>query len=206
MKKVIVLAMFMSGMFSVNAGMTTFGTGMDGAIGEPDQNIELVDAPISGLPLHPFIANPYPIPIVWNTPFEGTNWIVPIINTDGLYSAIAPPGIYSFNLSFELPESFESPELSIQYYTDNDMVSVLLNDNPISFTPSPQVDMGEGGTDNAQLFLPGVNTLTFGVSNWSSNWNPMGVNLIGTVNYVPEPTTCLLLLGALPLMRRRKSK
>jgi len=148
--------------------------------------MDLVGGPTGGLPSHPYIVRPFPTPVVWNDPFSGTNWISPGLASNKLDAPAMAPGTYFYNLYFTLPTEFSFPRLSTQYFTDNDMGSVTLNGNFISFTPSPQITMGHAETTNSSFFKSGINKLTIGVVNWNGGWNPTGVDLTGLVTYIPE--------------------
>jgi hypothetical protein len=200
----MLLALFVN--LSASASTVTFGTGMSGAIGDYDSLVDLIAGPTDGLPSHPYIVQPYPYSVIWNDPLSDTQWISPGLASNGIDVTPMAPGTYVYNLHFYLPEDFSNAELNVQYYTDNDMNYITLNGNPISFTASPQVTMGQGETSNSTFFKVGDNILTIGVINWSNDWNPTGVDLKGTVTYVPEPVTIsLLILGGIGFLRRRNS-
>jgi hypothetical protein len=91
--------------------------------------------------------------------------------------------------------------LSVQFNTDNDSVSVAINGTPVPFVPSSQPNnIGSTTVSNPALFLTGDNVLSLGVFNWEGSLQPSGLNLVGSVEFVPEPSSfAIAALGVVAL-------
>jgi hypothetical protein len=141
------------------------------------------------------------------TGYYGTNFT-------GQFSA--PQGFYYYTTTFALtPSSAPYGFLATVWSSDNQGVAVFLNGinlnltNPNQFFGSstvtaPGADFNTGGA--------GLNTLTFVV--WNENFQPLhsspqGLDVVGSVTAVPEPSAIAVVVSGLPLMglywaRRRR--
>jgi hypothetical protein len=200
---------------SIAAANSIFlGTGVGGTVGQQDSGTLLVSGPIGGLPANPYVVAPWPTFSVWPQPFPGTQWVAPALAGNGIHSANLPPGTYVYELQFTLPAGFSSPLLSVQFNTDNDSVSVELNGTAVSFTPSSQPNnIGSAIVSDPALYLVGTNTLSIGVFNWLNADQPTGLNLVGSVTFVREPSSFVLvafgaatILGPAWKRRRRRAE
>jgi hypothetical protein len=138
-------------------------------------------------------------------------WIAPV-NLNG------NQGNYTYTTTFDLTGlSPNTAQISGQWSTDNTLISILLNGQ------STGINSGANGStsgftsftpfsiNNTANFLPGVNTLSFTITNAPfSGVNPTGfrVELAGTANTatsVPEPFTIIgTIVGGTAALRLRK--
>lgn len=152
-----------------------------------------------------------------------SQWIAPWANQSYANTQnVSHAGAVTYQVQFNLPSNFSSPNLSITLEAD-DWATISINNNASLYTgPST----GQWGFDTvvpiSQTFdnelVAGTNTLTFVVSNWGFG-GPTGldaqVNLAYTVPGgdgplapTPEPSTIVplvgsVLLGGFALWRRR---
>jgi hypothetical protein len=136
----------------------------------------------------------------WNPPLTGSSWIS-IVNGN---QDNTPSGGYLFETSFYLPSVYGSPILSFTALSD-DHLAAYLNGNLIGQTPASESYYNFWrttvfSTSNASFFQAGQNVLQMYVINDNlQTWtvSPMGLDYIGQVSYVPEPSALLsLLFGA----------
>jgi hypothetical protein len=191
-----------------STGLDAFGGALVG--GSPDPHYSLVSAPQGTQALA--ILNHS----AWAANEASSGWI-----------GVADPGTtnvavgdYRFRTSFDLT-GFDpsSAEVNMTIFVDNRVSDVLLNGvstgisliypgvGDQTFTP--------GGSKHFQLssgFIPGLNTIEFVLNNEGTDVNPGGlrVDISGTAEAVPEPSTLALALAAGGLgligLRRRSAK
>ncbi len=145
----------------------------------------------------------------WIQQTASSRWIGPnVVGGNG------EPGVYTFETTFDLTGlDASSAVITGLWSVDNAGADILLNGNPtgnaqvgsfVELTPF-SISAAEG-----DVFLPGLNTLSFSVENAAPAApplaNPIGLRVEGLVAYaVPEPGTwALLLLGGLLAFRRRR--
>lgn len=165
-----------------------------------------------------------PLPPAWGANRSTSQWI----NPDGLGSTPAtyhPGGTYNYTTFFSLVGFIPSTTvITLEWIADDNFVVpgvVSLNGFLIAGSSTPP----NGWTDEdwtavevstatlpVAAFLPGMNALTFTVTNQQtlpSPTGPTGVQvdiLSATAEPIPEPASlALLTIGALGLMRRRNA-
>lgn len=133
-----------------------------------------------------------------------SGWVTPTASTE------APEGNYFYQLTFDLSGLQPSTaEIYGRWAVDNGGADILLNGastgnvNTAGFADWTDFSLTGGG------FLPGLNTLTFHVTNAAPSNNPTGLRfefLSATAVPIPEPgAASLLLLGAAAALRRRRA-
>ena len=190
-----------------------FNTGVDDGgvnlpLGSNDPHWVLSSAP--GFGPVAYVQNPRPVSWIANTPVS--QWIGPAPGGNTNYTA----GIYVYDLAFDLTGLNETTAVVQGSWASDDGSQIFLNG--VNTGISHAATGGPfGALDNFTLnsgFVPGINTLSFRVTNnsGSSFPFPMGTptglhvtQLSGQAQMIPEPTN--LLLGALGIvvvsLRRR---
>ena len=130
------------------------------------------------------VSDGFPIP-PWLPNSETSGWLVPNADPD----ANAPPGLYTYTISFELEGEVDAETVTLigRWATDNSGIDVVVNGTPTGLT-------GGGFTawtefpENAGLglFVDGENTVEFLVDNAPPNDNPTGLRVEAFVG-VPVP-------------------
>ena len=149
----------------------------------------------------------FPIP-PWTPDSRDSAWVTPATDTNG------PDGDYAYSITFDLT-GLNPNTVSIigRWAVDNTGGDILLNGQStgnsnfvgsfVDYTPFSI------SSERGDVFLPGLNTLTFNVNNGAPP-GPTGVRwefLSATAIAVPEPGVAGLLLGCAPtslLVRRRR--
>lgn len=131
--------------------------------------------------------------------------------------ATGPDGIYSYSLSFTLPQ-FTAASLDGRFASDNDVLGISLNGNALGAAapgnPLGGFDHWTGFNATSADFVGGTNTLTFTVRNWAwDSGNPTGFRAEFTGSDltagVPEPASWSLMLmgfGGLGAMLRSQRR
>ena len=143
------------------------------------------------------------VPGVWSLSTSTSKWITPKITS---LATRTDAGIFTYRLTFDLTGlNLSSAAITGQWYTDNDG-QMLLNGSSTGFTTP------EGGFSNASPFtvtsgfVSGINYLDFVVTNSAFGPTGLRVELGGTADVVPEPSTLFLTgLGLLSLFGVFKS-
>jgi len=143
--------------------------------------------------------------------FDGTNWVPALIVDPNIafltwdtipgtqWNAMnctrtGPDGAhFAYRTTFVLPAVFTNPSLSILVHCDN-AATVFLNGNDAAHTVGAQPDAEIAAnfqnpaemftTNNAALFQPGLNTLSFDVHNISAEIT--GLDFLADICYTPE--------------------
>jgi hypothetical protein len=98
--------------------------------------------------------------------------------------------------------------------TDNNGITIFLNGhNEGNVTPTAGFTQFYNFTVNSADFVTGTNYLTFEVFNeqtGSAHHSPTGLNVVGTINVIPEPSTMVMaglgaLIGGFAYLRRRRA-
>lgn len=142
----------------------------------------------------------------WYAAPDGSNWVS--CSSNG--AAVGPTGGYIYTISFELPQAYTLPVLSMQASSDNGG-NVILNGSLIP-SNGPNGCTGHNWREvysysDPTGFHSGENTLEFWVYN---SEGPTGLAFSATVDFspVPEPSTALALLcglgGFVPMLWRRR--
>jgi len=179
------------------ATITVFNTGVNNsnvalAPGSVDPHYTLTSSADAGSPgPSAFVGNPIPTP--WVADNATSQWITP--NANG--NANLAVGTYVYTQTFTLAAGFGTAQLSGQWLTDN-QATMMLNGNLVSTTPSTSASFTTFTPFSTTTgFVTGTNTLTFTVTNSGTSANPTGlrVEIAGSTNAVPEPTS-LACVGA----------
>lgn len=157
---------------------TLFNTGVsdDGAVlslGSTDLHYTITVSPGSITPIPAIVVNPIP---EWFVNDTTSNWLSP--QSAGIDN-IDNQGLYIYQTTFDLT-GFEvtTASLTLSFLADNEVMNVFLNDSstnihgddPAHYGWSPEFQIT---TD----FVPGLNTLTFNVSNTTEGPSPTGFRL-----------------------------
>lgn len=150
-----------------------------------------------------------------NPSTNGARWIYPANTTTA-----APDTTFAFTKIFSLPDFVTTSLLTGSYWSDNGIVSILLNGVAI-FGPVPVTNaLGNAttyqGTGTAlsyggNAFVTGLNTLVFNVRNGpGTSGNPVALKAdLQVATAVPEPGTWMLMLlgfGAIGFAMRSRAK
>jgi len=153
----------------------------------------------------------FPFP-PWLANTTTSKWISPQAGYSGLGSDA--PGTYNFSTGFDLTGFLPSTaSITFRFAADNALTDVLINSVSTGIAaPTPPASGYTaflGPYTIASGFVPGLNTLTFVVSNYSgTRGNPTGfrVEFLSATAEVPEPATYALVgagLIGLAFLRRR---
>jgi hypothetical protein len=198
----------------VNAAGVTLPDGVDDphyALVAPGPVLGDTTLPQDGFPIGGSVP---PGPWVNNT--ASSRWISPVDVLGGA-DGNGPPVVHHFETTFDLTGLVPaSAVITGLWSSDNVGVDILLNGVA---TGNPQIasfpnlnSPFEISTALGDVFLPGVNTLTFVVDNLPPGDNPAGVRVEGLVAWarpIPEPSTvALAVAGALAAIFacRRRAK
>jgi hypothetical protein len=175
------------------ATITVFNTGAGIAPGAVDPNYTLTTSADATNGPGPAVYAGNPIPSPWLADNATSQWDTP--NPNG--NANLAVGTYVYTQTFTLAPGFGTAMLSGQWATDNE-ATMMLNGNLVSTTPSTAASFQTFTPFSTSTgFVTGTNTLTFSVNNSGASPNPSGlrVEISGSTNAVPEPTS-LACVGA----------
>jgi hypothetical protein len=177
------------------ATITVFNTGAGIAPGAVDPNYTLTTTADATNGPGPAVYAGNPIPSPWLADNVTSQWDTP--NTNGNFNLAV--GTYVYTQTFTLAAGYGTAQLSGQWATDND-ATMMLNGNLVSTTPSTSASFTAFtpfSTSNPAFFVTGTNTLTYTINNSGQSPNPTGlrVEISGSTNAVPEPTS-LACVGA----------
>jgi PEP-CTERM motif len=151
-----------------------------------------------------------------NPSVNGARWIYPSAGTTA-----APDTTFAFTKIFSLPDFVTTSLLTGSYWSDNGIVSILLNGvaifGPVAITPALGNAQGFGSATGTALsysgtaFQTGLNTLVFNVRNGpGGSRNPVALRAdFQVATAVPEPGTWMLMLlgfGAIGFAMRSRAK
>ncbi len=195
------------------APITLFNTGVDAAgttvlaNGASELHYSLTSGPITGTPLVRAAGGTFPQP-PWIAVNATSAWIVPNVALPLNH----PPGAYTNEIIFDLAGLIpSSATITGQWATDNNATMFLNSVNTGNTTPFAGFGAFTAFSINSG-FVAGLNVLEFVVLNAAGGTgNPTGlrVELSGTADVVPEPSTILLLgsgLAGLVAWRMKKAK
>jgi hypothetical protein len=206
MRKVLwsLVCLFALGLGSARADVITslYSTGVDSsgnnlAAGANDPHYTLVtssDPSFPGPNIQVVNPNEYPFPPFagWHPNLTGPNaqWIAP--NPNGTVAN----GPFDYTTTFNLT-GFNPTTASITGVasSDDEIVGLVLNGHAISFTTPDQSygSLFSFALNNPSFFVSGVNTLEFDTMNTHGYPTGLIVQMTGTANSVPEPTSMTLL-------------
>ncbi len=148
----------------------------------PGPNVQVVNS--SEYPFPPYAG--------WHTNLTGPNaqWIAP--NPNGTVANGAFDYVTTFNLTGFNPST---ASISGVASADDEIVGLVLNGHAISFSTPDQSygSLYSFSLSNPSLFVSGVNTLEFDTMNTHGYPTGLIVQMTGTANSVPEPTSMALL-------------
>ena len=140
---------------------------------------------------------------------DGARWIT--ANANG--NANMPAGITQYSAAFTLSQIATVASFTGNFWSDNRVVSIILNGVSIYTNPNNSASQFSGpGTAISEWVNVngGVNNLDVVVENYpGSSGNPAGLRLDAVFSAVPEPGTWMLMmlgLGAVGFSMRRRQK
>ncbi len=160
----------------------SLGAVFDPAGGDTDDTF-LVSGPL-GQDLEPIVVNhtAFPVP-PWLPPTEESLWISVSFDTN------APPGQYTYEITFEVPPEVDPSTLTLQgrWATDDRSVDLLINGQSTGLR-SAGFTMWADFPENTGLglFKEGTNTIQFIVENGGDADNPTGLRVEGCVATRPD--------------------
>ena len=193
---------------------TLFNTGVnnDGTVrsnGETELHYTITSGPITGNLLVRTSAGGFPISTgAWTDDNTISTWITPNFDEDINNRLNHPPGEYNYQTTFDMTGYVTSSALITGNWIADDTGRLYFNGVDTGSTNSTSFLINSG-------FLSGINTLEFRVTNSNLlSGNPTGlrVEMSGTANPIPEPTTIALLgiglagLAGVEVRRRLKKE
>jgi len=156
-------------------------------VGQPDPSVVVYGA----TPLQQAVvinrAHPW-----WADPIPGTNWVSLSTGAIGLDHSY-----YYWETTFSLPDRYANPTVTASYQCDDGGINLMLNGiawgGGAGFYPG---DARTYSTSQADMFHPGINSLTFVVYN-DTAWTGVDFSALVSYDTVPEPCAVGVLLTGL---------
>jgi hypothetical protein len=188
------------------AGLVNTGAGFALGTNGVDSNWTLFGGPafVSGT------NGVFPVATNWLADTTTSRWITPTSNAGDSLSPVADDN-YSYTLTFSLAGlNPGTASFNGRYAADNLVTSILLNGNVLAASGGGFANWTAFGASSG--FAPGVNTLTFNVTNVGQvSGNPSGLRvefLTSDAAVVPEPANWAMLIAGFGLVgaaaRRRR--
>jgi len=174
-----------------------YNTGVDAshvalAAGAVDPNYQLVSAPMGEPYAGPsayVVSGTYPIP-PWHVNLSDAQWINPILSPTNQQQF---NGLYTFRTTFNTMSDPFIAEISGQITADDQVVGFILNTTSFSFSTPDQGYATLQPFSISSGFIAGLNTLDFVVNNTHLSKVGLLVEMTGSMQAIPEPTSVALL-------------